>query len=806
MKRFLLLSLALLLSLSLLACRSRDDQPGSNTDPSSQTTTAPDSSVPPLTHPDGVFVFPKDTTLFQVKLDGMSVEQALEALKKATGSYKLTASIGEDTASLSGKDLKLSLNTEAFDAWAAALESGKKADPSDLFQFAPVDEIAAYLSKQLSREARNATVAYSEQKGKFVPTDGVEGHSLDAKKVEPVLKKALLAGDPQLKLDSLAVIKAPTVTLQEPRLKTAAEQANAYLDLSLTYTYSPDGADSSERAISKAELASFLAVDKDFSVSIDQSAIENYVSIMSDTYSTSGRQGSFQATNGYSVGLTVEYYGQTINQSAMAEDIRSCLENGTSGVRKAPYHTAGSYNQMAYGGNYVEIDLSAQHLWVYRDGEAVVSSPIVSGCVAEDFRTPNGVFSVEDRDTDCSLVGDTYETHVDYWIGFYGGYGMHDAPWRWAFGDDIYLYDGSHGCANLPPYQASLVYDNTTLGMKVIVHGGASEVDPLEQEIICQTEFDVADDAKPFRLDAELKYEDSDVSISYKSSDPDVATVSQDGKVTVKGVGSTTITLTSPSFTYHTAGKLKVTVNVHSACEEGRHHFGDWTVSKKATCLPGEETRTCSRCDKTETRQIPANDKHSWGKWTVTEEATCKDGKESRTCSICGKSESRKIPATGKHAWGKWTVTEEATCKDGKESRTCSICGESESRTIPATGKHVWSEWTVTKAPSCLPGEESRTCSICGKSETKEIDATGEHTPGEWETVTAPGCETPGLKRTTCTVCGQELTEEIPPLGHDFVPEEPLCRRGCGTANPDYVEPSLPDALARRIRCWLLRR
>ena len=755
MKRFLLLSLTLLLTLGLLACGSRKpaEDPSDTTVPSSQE----------------LFRFPEGTVLFQLRLDGMSVQQAQAALKKAVDTYSLTTKAGSKELTLSGKDLKLRLDADAFQTWAAAMEAGTKADASSIVRYAPADKIAAYLSTQLTHSVKNASVAYNKDTAKFEPVAGQEGCTLDAAKVQPLVEQALSSGQSLLELDGVASIKKPTVTLKEPALKAAAKQLNGYLDLSLTYTYAPEGESASQQAISREELASFLTIEKDFSVAINSSGIENYVSLMAELYNAPGRQGSFHTTGGEDIGYTVDYYGQSLDQGAMVSDITACLKNGVSGVREAPYYAAGAYSHMAYGGNYVEIDLSAQHLWVYRSGEQVVSAPIVSGCVAKGYETPTGIYSVVDWDTDATLVGDDYETHVDYWVGFLGGYGIHDANWRWEFGEDIYLYSGSHGCVNVSPYQAELIHSNTALGTRVILYGGETEVDPLEQEISCQTSFDVAEDAEPFLLNAELKYEDDEEDeeeravLTYSSSNPEVATVSKDGKVTVKGVGTTTITLNIPAFTYHTAGKLEVTVKVHSACDEGRHSFGDWVVTKEATCQPGEETRTCSKCGHTETRETPA---------------------------------------AGKHSWGQWTVTVAPSCIDGEESRTCSICGETETQPIPATGEHSWSDWVVTTAPSCVDGEESRTCSICGETETRPIPATGEHSWGDWVTTIEPGCETPGQRQAVCTICGQIMTEELPPLGHDFVPEEEFCRRGCGTPNPDYVAPSLPTSLAMRIRRW----
>ncbi|MBR6452635.1 MAG: L,D-transpeptidase, partial [Lachnospiraceae bacterium] len=56
------------------------------------------------------------------------------------------------------------------------------------------------------------------------------------------------------------------------------------------------------------------------------------------------------------------------------------------------------------------------------------------------------------------------------WMRFSGNCGLHDASWRKAFGGDIYLHNGSHGCVNLPHDMAVALYDRVGIGTVVVVH------------------------------------------------------------------------------------------------------------------------------------------------------------------------------------------------------------------------------------------------------------------------------------------------------------------------------------------------
>ena len=75
------------------------------------------------------------------------------------------------------------------------------------------------------------------------------------------------------------------------------------------------------------------------------------------------------------------------------------------------------------------------------------------------------------------------------------------------------------------------------------------------------------------------------------------------------------------------------------------HSYGEWTVTKAATCTEaGEETRTCANDpEHTDSREIAAKG-HSFGEWVVVTEPTEEaEGLEERVCS-CGERETNVIP------------------------------------------------------------------------------------------------------------------------------------------------------------------
>ena len=111
-------------------------------------------------------------------------------------------------------------------------------------------------------------------------------------------------------------------------------------------------------------------------------------------------------------------------------------------------------------GSYIEISLEKQHLWLYKDGVLITETDIVSGLPTEDRATYKGAWPIAYKASPYTLSSEVYgySTEVTYWMPFVCGQGLHDADWQTQFGGDVYKTNGSHGCINLPPEQAEIIY------------------------------------------------------------------------------------------------------------------------------------------------------------------------------------------------------------------------------------------------------------------------------------------------------------------------------------------------------------
>ncbi len=121
--------------------------------------------------------------------------------------------------------------------------------------------------------------------------------------------------------------------------------------------------------------------------------------------------------------------------------------------------TANSHGEHDYGDSYVEINLTNQHLFLYKDGKLVVESDFVSGNLSKGHDTPTGAFGLTYKTMNAVLRGPDYETRLPTGCRLTAIVGMHDATWRNKFGGSIYKTGGSHGCINLPASAAKKIYE-----------------------------------------------------------------------------------------------------------------------------------------------------------------------------------------------------------------------------------------------------------------------------------------------------------------------------------------------------------
>ena len=123
------------------------------------------------------------------------------------------------------------------------------------------------------------------------------------------------------------------------------------------------------------------------------------------------------------------------------------------------------------GYTYIEIDLTAQRMVFYKDGTPIADAQIVSGNpFVPNCATPAGCYTTGEIKSGYTVNGEDYPSAVNYWIPFDENLGINDAPWRTAFGEQLYEFEGTHGSICAPADQMQIIYNNVEKNTPVVIY------------------------------------------------------------------------------------------------------------------------------------------------------------------------------------------------------------------------------------------------------------------------------------------------------------------------------------------------
>ena len=182
---------------------------------------------------------------------------------------------------------------------------------------------------------------------------------------------------------------------------------------------------------------------------------------------TVGDATKFRTHSGEVIKIEGGTWGRLVDETAEVNALVELFLKGESQTKRTPIL---SFDTGRLGDTYLEVSLSQQHMWEWRDGKVVSESDVVTGTKGK-HDTPTGVYYIMERISGKWLTGDDYRTWVDRWMRLTNyGVGLHDASWRGRFGGNVYAYSGSHGCINLPKGYAYALFDRCERGEAVVVY------------------------------------------------------------------------------------------------------------------------------------------------------------------------------------------------------------------------------------------------------------------------------------------------------------------------------------------------
>lgn len=296
---------------------------------------------------------------------------------------------------------------------------------------------------------------------------------LDKEKAEAAVAQALMEFRQEMNLQEEGCYKDLALTYPMQKELEKWEKINAFQDCQIVYSMGEE-----KVPIDASVACEFMAIDEegnfiydeDGNLQAEDKKIEAFVDRLADTYDTVGGKRHFKTTDGENIIIEGGIYGNKIDRKAEKEYLKQAFREKREEIHIPTYLQKGwVQGKNDIGDTYIEIDMTDQKMYYYREGKLELETPVVTGNTGRRMGTPEGVNYVYSKQKNRILKGPNYASPVNFWMPVKGNIGIHDADWRSEFGGEIYKTNGSHGCINTPYEAMSRLYEMAEVGTPVVM-------------------------------------------------------------------------------------------------------------------------------------------------------------------------------------------------------------------------------------------------------------------------------------------------------------------------------------------------
>ncbi|MGX7091338.1 L,D-transpeptidase family protein [Hutsoniella sourekii] len=320
------------------------------------------------------------------------------------------------------------------------------------------------------RPASESAQLIKQEDGSYIIQPETYGKQVSADRLQAAIQVALSQNQSQVDLKDAYAL--PEYTSDNQAMKERASQLQTMLQSQLTFQL-----EDQQVEVPTDVIDSWIYIDPaSGEPSVDADAVRQYLGDLNAQYASIFQVRPFQSTYQGEVAVQPGTFGWSIDLDSEVPEVVQLIASGQQTVREPIISGSGYGWGLGVGPDYVEVDLTYQMMSIYKGGQLVLQTPIVSGNAGNGTVTIPGAYQVWNKESPSNLRGYNPVTNVDYvqpvqyWIAFDDqAQGIHDASWQGNFGGGAYLTAGSLGCINTPPDVMGQVFELVDYGMPVMI-------------------------------------------------------------------------------------------------------------------------------------------------------------------------------------------------------------------------------------------------------------------------------------------------------------------------------------------------
>lgn len=435
------------------------------------------------------FIFMPNTTVYGIDYSLKPVSSLAASIESDTASYSGHITGAGIDVKLSAADINLTydgtgyandaLSQENVWAWPAEIFKSRELKPTGTASY-DHDKLKEILSGVIKENEEAASgqdhsgITFNSSTGKFTMSDQAIAMRILPDKADQEIGDALNSLTKDITLDNKVIQSSENI-------EAAISAANAYVAAAPKLKLG----DNDAGAITADQVAGWISFDENLNVNLNEQAIRDYVhGDLSKQLDSKGTARTYTRPDGKEITTVAGgHYGWVIDGDKTADALINAIKSGAvqPTVDVPCLQSAVTYDpgKQDWGKRYIDVDISEQHARLYDESGSIIwEADVVTGIPDGRHNTPEGVWDITSHIRGARLLGPNdesgrpgWDTKVDFWLGVKGqDTGFHNAPWRGAFGGQIYKTGGSHGCINLSYDNAQKLFELAKDGDPVVIH------------------------------------------------------------------------------------------------------------------------------------------------------------------------------------------------------------------------------------------------------------------------------------------------------------------------------------------------
>lgn len=419
-------------------------------------------------------IFFPNTYIYGIDISNKNPEEAGSLIKQYINDYSIRVKLSEvEERTLTAEQLGLKyvcddtvsriIKKQDSFAWILHVFVKKDIKPENIFKLDESVLKSSVINLNASAGSESVVISkYIDKEGyKLLPQAQTEG--VNAEKAMEAIKAAALSLDKEIDLTDPKLGIYVEIGSQDTNKEL--EEKIKVMNNSLKSVIKYDNG----TTLDINTIKDWLSLDINGEIVIKHQAVEDFVAELAKSYNTVYKPRIFTTTTGETVTISGGSYGWKVNQIGEASALKKLILEGREVERTPEFlKTAASKTAPDYGNTYIEVNLSTQHLYYYREGLKLFETDFVSGNEAEGNMTPTGTYQITHKRKNATLINEGRQDVARYWLPFNGNIGFNSTSWRNSFGGDIYKTEGSKGNINLSSDTARILFEYVDDGTPVL--------------------------------------------------------------------------------------------------------------------------------------------------------------------------------------------------------------------------------------------------------------------------------------------------------------------------------------------------